>query len=550
MLARYVRWLLASGFPVHDSDSGAERPVHAGDIAVLACVATNVRMLLDELDKVGVEYAARGGSLFLAHPVVRQYLLGLRALANRDDGVAEAALLRPPFFAVDCDDVAGSVLNRGGDTARSRVKEARDLVAALRARRHAQSPGATARDLIERTGLGRVVITGRNGAQTLAALYEVAAEVERRSALACLDYDRASEIVRSWALDPIFLDVADPIGERVLRVMTIDSAKDLEFPVIILWDDFQTLNGDRAGATWHAEREKQCEEERKRLYNVAATRARDLVAVPEPNRSGMRGDYASKSLLASLDATMVRRFETFRFEPMPDWAREVPEVGRRGIAGDVAMQQALDDLGRRFAAALQAAAQPVAVPTAVTAKAAGMAQGDAEIDTEAERLRKAAGGRFGKLFGAAVHRALELLAVGDAADAQGAVAIAMREVGANERADAAVEDVGRARSALVEAGIDAARGADIATEYPVCTLTADGQLLSGFIDLLAVDADAVTAIDFKTDIAPKAAAARVYPEYAAQLRLYGEMLRQAGVVGQRQLRLGLLFSETGAIHWI
>jgi hypothetical protein len=60
----------------------------------------------------------------------------------------------------------------------------------------------------------------------------------------------------------------------------------------------------------------------------------------------------------------------------------------------------------------------------------------------------------------------------------------------------------------------------------------------------------IPAIDFKTDVAPKAAASRVYPEYAAQLRLYGEKLRHAGVVGDRELRLGLLFTESGRIDWV
>jgi ATP-dependent exoDNAse (exonuclease V) beta subunit len=81
-------------------------------------------------------------------------------------------------------------------------------------------------------------------------------------------------------------------------------------------------------------------------------------------------------------------------------------------------------------------------------------------------------------------------------------------------------------------------------------LAADGVLLSGFVDLLAADDTTMTAIDFKTDVAPQAAAARVYPEYAAQLRLYGEMLRASGMVGTRELRLGLLFTESGRIDWV
>jgi ATP-dependent helicase/nuclease subunit A len=575
MLARYVRWLLASGCKVRDPDSGLERPVRPGDIAILACVTTNVRMLLRELDTLGIEYTARGGALFLAHPVVRQYLLALRALADRHDGVAEAALLRPPFFAVDCDDVAVSRLKRDKDATRARMREADDVVAELRRRRHMQPPGATARDLIERTALGRAVITGRNGAQTLGALYQVAAEIDRRSALESLDYDSVTEIARSWAIDPVFLDAAEPIGDSAVRVMTIHSAKGLEFPVAILWDGFQTFS-DRGGGSWRVERDGRAwalglgpvaienrpggrllererhfgEEERKRMYYVAATRARDLLVIPEPHRKGKRDDYASKALIGEEESAAVRRFDVFCLQRLPPWAGDGGQVAGRGVVGDEDLQRRLDAVARTFTASLQKAATPTAVPTAVTAKAAGIAEREAEIDAEADRLRKAAGSRFGPQFGAAVHRGLELLVGGVMTDASSAVTLAMAELGIDAHADEAVADVERARAALTAAGIDGSGAATVSTEYPLSMLSAEGHLLSGFIDLLAADDGTMTAIDFKTDVAPKAAAARVYPEYAAQLRFYGEMLRATGLVGGRALRLGLLFTESGRIDWV
>src|SRR5262249_17935787 len=197
-----------SGRRVRDPDSNCERPVRAGDIAVLACVTTNLPLLLQEFDASGIEYAARGGALFLGHPVVRQYLLGLRALADRDDGVAEAALLQPPFFAVDWGDAVAerALKDSAQDPRRARMQEARATVADLRTRRHFQSPGGTARDLIECTALGRAAVTGHNGKQTLAALYEVAAEVDRRAAIEGWDYDATTELFRTWAFDPVFLD--------------------------------------------------------------------------------------------------------------------------------------------------------------------------------------------------------------------------------------------------------------------------------------------------------------------------------------------------------
>src|SRR5262249_8189206 len=149
-------------------------------------------LLLRELEALDIEYAARGGTLFCGHSVVRQYLLALRALADRDDGVAEAALLRPPFFALDWADLVTAMrIKDSGDPRRARVEQAHALIARLRRNRFSRSPGATARDLIECTGLGRSIAVGRNSEQTLAAVYEIAAELDRRASLAGLDFDAA-----------------------------------------------------------------------------------------------------------------------------------------------------------------------------------------------------------------------------------------------------------------------------------------------------------------------------------------------------------------------
>lgn len=573
MVAHYVRWLLAARFPVRDPDTNVERPVAAGDIAVLAAVTTNVRLLLEQFDALDIEYSARGGVLFLAHPVVRQYLLALRALADRDDGVADAALLRPPFFALDlCDAVVSRVDRRHASERRLRRSEAQAIVTALRARRHTQSPGATARDLIERTGLGRAVITARNGRQTLAALYAVAAEVDRRATIEKIDYDATTALFRAWAANPIVLDTPEPPDPSALRVLTMHSAKGLEFPVVILWDGFQTLT-EHGGAVWHIERdghawalnlgsvaieqptgasvlerEKQFgEQERRRLYYVAATRARDLLVLPEPLTKSQRLQYATGELARGTELPQLERFEEFSLGHLPSWAHHISPPPPSGVIGDPALTDRLRRIHAEFAHACAAAAVPHAIPTAVTAEARATTEDESGV--EADRLRKTAAGRFGPVFGAAVHRAIEFWLSGSTDTLAAATARAADIVGLTDHRPQAHTDVERAVAALRRLGVTHT-GPTVATEYPLAAPWPGGKLLIGYVDLLVQTSSAILVIDFKTDTPVDGPLSVAYPLYAGQLWHYGELLRTAGVVGTRQLRLGLLLTASGEVRWM
>ncbi len=580
MLGRYVAWLLASGHLIRDPDSGGERPVQLGDIAVIANVTTNLPLLLREFDGLGIEYTARGGALFLGHPVVRQYLLALRALADSDDGVAEAALLRPPFFALDLTDLVAAVSKRGReeDERTLRVGEAREIIKQLRSRRHMQSAGATARDVIERTALGRAVAVDCNGQQTLAALYEVAAELDRRAALDGLDYDAITEIVRSWASSPVYIDAPEPTGSGVLRVMTIHSAKGLEFPVVILWDGFQTLSErsypgwlvDREVHAWSlglgsvavehprggnlGEREKQFgEQECRRKYYVAATRARDLLVLPLPLTKSRSLQYATSVLGSNASGNAVRRFATFRCASPPQWASQVAATttvaaDSATVHADTAIQDRAENARAELARAADIATQAIATPVAVTGATARV-RIDGETAHAEEIERKVAGARFGKVFGTTVHRALELVLSGAVAQVDVALDLAMAESGLKDDRAEAQADIERALAALRAAGLSPSADSQIATEYPVAQQWRDGQLLTGLIDLLVVTPDQVTVIDFKTDAVRPGPLATACPEYHAQLNLYGEMLRTASVVGARSLRCGLLFTATGELRW-
>lgn len=79
---------------------------------------------------------------------------------------------------------------------------------------------------------------------------------------------------------------------------------------------------------------------------------------------------------------------------------------------------------------------------------------------------------------------------------------------------------------------------------------AHGQLLSGYIDLVVATAEQLDVIDLKTDAAPTDSLENAYPEYVSQIRIYSWLLETAGVVGDRRVRGGLLFTADGIIRWV
>jgi len=137
-LAAYLAWLHdRSGIAIRDPDDGRPRAIRWSDIAVLALVTTNLRHLCDALDLRHLPYAMAGGVLFTSDPLHRLFVLGLRAIADRNDGVAEAALLRPPFFAIELLDLVRDKVD-AGDASASRAAQARAWLREPRRQRYAR----------------------------------------------------------------------------------------------------------------------------------------------------------------------------------------------------------------------------------------------------------------------------------------------------------------------------------------------------------------------------------------------------------------------------
>ncbi|MCX5746413.1 MAG: UvrD-helicase domain-containing protein [Proteobacteria bacterium] len=562
-IAAYLHWLVsASGREILDPDTHVSRPIRWGDIAVLALVTSNLPHLFTALDVRDVPYAMSGGVLFTSDPLHRQFVLGLRAIADRNDGVAEAALLRPPFFAIDLLDLVRERALATDEPA-ARATAARNWVQELRRDRFARSPGQTARMLLEQTGIGRATALGANGPQRLANLRQLCVQLELIAAADGLDYDGVTARLRDWIDQPQPLDPPRPIGAAAIQVLTVHQAKGLEFPVVVLWDGMGLWRPhdvpipwrvDRDGAGWSmktndvtweepagnallARESAYAASERRRLVYVAATRARDLLVIPRPAWDQPTDKYIHATLLANARPDWIHELAPFVAGEGAAWAPPLPPPRVHAVVDD-------DDLEARWSAARDAARSSRHAPRSVTALAKAppvtLRIDDAEVETPAPRVVRI--GRFGALFGDVVHRAIGLVLTRQL-DAPAAVARAASTLALADHHAEATEDVERALVALREAHLLDRRV--VRLEYPVAAHR-DGLLVSGYIDLISAAVDDPTdrvVIDFKTDRWPRNvdAVTEAFPAYVTQVRSYGE------IVGAS--RTALLFTSIGRLSW-
>jgi ATP-dependent helicase/nuclease subunit A len=503
-----------------------EKRLHWGDVAVLSATTTTWPDYAPAFDRYGIPYAARGGQIFAKDPVVRSFILALRAVADPEDGVAAAAYYRPPFWLLTLRDLVDRT------DAQSRAEE---FLKDLRLKRTTSAPAQTARRLLEGTYARTLLDAGANGSLNLAKVEELIHVLDRRSREG-LDLDAVTSELRAWIDAPGESELPEPMDADVVRFLTIHQAKGLEYPVVVVADSFQQgyrsnrspwrinwegtsaflslegLSAELPAGGGLKEREKSFEDaELRRLVYVAATRARNLLILPSP-LSKRPGSLLYAKLNTPM-ATLMRDAAAPTVPETPAW-RPKPATIDVGI-----------DLWR---AGLPEAARPRTAPAAVTSLLEPELHEEG-MEPKGKLLRN---GRYGPVFGTVVHRVLALRISGAEGTPRELVDRVAREEGLEAHLAEAIQDVERAWTTLASL-----RGTR-ATEFPIAALQPDGRLVQGYIDLLIVS-DRVHMIDFKTDAPGR------YPMYESQVRTYARLLANCPAWAGRTFSAGLLFTATG-----
>lgn len=318
LIARRVKSLIAEGFQVWDDTQKLIRPIRYGDIAILIRSRSHLPDIERALLEAKVPYLTTGGIGFYQRQEIYDMWNYLHVLDAGDAGdVSLAAVLRAPFFGISDSELYEISLQKGDNfwekaearlqnapTGNPRLQTAIDCLKRQRELAKRIPVNQLLLTIVNDTGMIGTLATGRQGPQRWAnyqKLLDLARNFERDD-----DKPTLSSFIEFLRIlideEPREGQAPVQLGDKAVNIMTIHAAKGLEFPVVILPGLARAPQGDRepfideklgigfsprSPAKDYAKTEPsivaemknraraKAEAEKKRLFYVGATRARD-----------------------------------------------------------------------------------------------------------------------------------------------------------------------------------------------------------------------------------------------------------------------------------
>ena len=582
MVAARIRQLLDDERKTWDKDTKEYRSVEAADIVILLRRMTNVDEYERALEHHDIPYRTASGGNFYNRSEIVDLTNLLEWLSEPANSIALVGLLRSPFFAIDDESLialtesaraargnprtpldSGQIIASLGKPPEGVLPKTRPLclqAARVLNRLREESRLATPDQLLE----SALVLTNyeaswaplRGGDQILANIRQFVGLARGLADLSVDEFvghihmlrDELSARSPQAALDAV----------NAVRILTIHSAKGLEFPVVFLADAGTARVGPYAPSVlWRAEKGismtlerdvsemdeprsrpafynllKQLDDledaaESKRLLYVAATRAADLLVVSGVEPTGNSATWLRAFLdhSAGLDIHVHSPtpvdLEALRREN-PNQSLKVPETEKPADA---------PFLGRRGAI-------PIRSSTPATALEHGDGAGFFGRSDPLALIRGTlAHGAIEEWFKTGTRPDLRDLAQrisarlseGDMADIEADVNAMLNDFDTSELAATLRDPATRKHFEL-----------PFSWEW-------DGVAVHGSIDLAYQTNHAWHVVDFKTDHVEKGREADHATTYLAQLGVYAGAIEAAT---EQRPRAGLMFLRTGTLHWV
>jgi ATP-dependent exoDNAse (exonuclease V) beta subunit len=607
----WIDWLLnSSGWEVEDIDNHEQRPVRSSDVCLLfkrfnkwfgeQATTPYVRAL----EIRGIPHVLVGGRTLHDREEVLALRNALTAIEWPDDQLSVFATLKGPLFAVPDDALlawqaaVGRIhplvpLEEDAELSEP-VREVADALAVLRElhwERNRRPIADTVGRLFEATRAHAGFANWNAGDQVLANVLRIA-EVGRRfeashhaTSFRAFVEHLTTEADKGASAQALVVEE----GTEGVRMMTVHKAKGLQFPVVILCDMTATEVGrnpsrhmDAAKGAWYApiagcvpielleaadEVRSRDREESHRLLYVAATRARDVLAVPGvgdemrdgwlalmnkalyPSRASAQSPVEAAGCPAFGTETVADRGGARKPSSPVAPGLHTSQVGTPVVWWDPRvlppLGQAAHGLRRHWllspdpdsGRAEQSIRDHEAWETARRTRLADGSKPTLTVLGTREKAETPTGGTplpmeqtaavrvgrpTGRRFGALVHGAIAAIPLDADADAiEAVVSVTGRLLGADEKeVEAAVDAVA---AAVAHPLLVRAFSADELRREESLTVMAKGELIEGTLDLCFREGDRWTVVEFKTSL--NTADERASAE--EQLRWYVRAVAQA-----------------------
>ncbi len=549
---------LVGNYPVWDKEMAVFRPARAGDIALLAPTGTSLWIYEQALESRDVPIATQAGKGFFRRQEVQDLIAVARTIADGRDTLALGALLRGPLVGLTEEEIADAIDAVQTTTNSTRLvhlwtdpalvghpvlKQTLIVLQNLARKARRTNPYQLLAEAVEELHV-RSLLKARHprGAERALANVELVLEMARAYAARGIA-DFAGALSKRWEDGDAQVEGRPDAQAQAVSIVTIHSAKGLEWPVVIpinstttLWSDMKFLYRrsddsvhfkvfDFPSPDYESVKQQEAGElhrERVRLWYVALTRARDLLLLPKQNER-IEADWISLIEL-NLDALPV--FDATRFDASPQETagglvniQDLSKWEREAAAITVSQRQIVWHQPSRH--------ESVVPPAEVTDDIyVGMADSSVRSSTKTEEAVIQGGRERGLIL----HKLIEEVLNGETADDEAALAlrasVLIDQLGLVDVADPATGPSSVEMAGTVQRAMQLPEIVDLRSRLvPEFRVYAAEQfdrtmtLTAGICDAVAVhDTGRIeAAIDWKSDIDPTPAQIDVY---RSQIRDY------------------------------